>query len=93
MHVKLYYERDFYRFIMVTPVRLLRIITWLFRRLLFFFFLFLFLSSSDFKRQFRTPRSGTSFRGTGSFVFQIRSVRWRVNSYIHLLTLCSTVEL
>lgn len=43
MHVKLYYERDFYRFIMVTPVRLLRIITWLFRHLLFFFYFFFFL--------------------------------------------------
>lgn len=61
MHVKLYYGRGFYRFIMVTPVRLLRIITCLFRRLLFFLFLFL---SSDFKRQFRTPRSRTSKRGT-----------------------------
>lgn len=90
MHVELYYERGFYRFIMVTPVRLLRIITWLFRRLLFLFlsFFFLLILNDSFAHLVPVPRFGLRF-----FRFSIWSVLWRVNSYIRLLTLCSTIEL
>lgn len=71
MHVKLYYGRGFYRFIMVTPVRLLRIITCLFRRLLFFyFFFFLLILNDSFAHLVPVPRNEVRF-----FRFSIWSVR------------------